>query len=40
MPLTPAYQRRKEVLATPLERIRGVGPRIVQQLAKMGILTI
>jgi ATP-dependent DNA helicase RecG len=40
MPLTPAYQRRKEVLATPLERIRGVGPRIVQQLAKMGIFTI
>jgi ATP-dependent DNA helicase RecG len=40
MPLTPAYQRRKEILATPLERIRGVGPRIVQQLAKMGIFTI
>jgi len=40
MPLTPGYQRRKEVLATPLEKIRGVGPRIVQQLARMGILTI
>jgi ATP-dependent DNA helicase RecG len=40
MPLTPACQRRKEILATPLERIRGVGPRIVQQLAKMGIFTI
>jgi ATP-dependent DNA helicase RecG len=40
MPLAPAFQRRKEILATPLEKIRGVGPRIVQQLAKMGIFTV
>lgn len=40
MPLAPTCQRRNEILATPLEKIRGVGPRLVQQLAKMGILTV
>lgn len=40
MPLTPSWQRRKEILSTPIEKIRGVGPRVSQQLAKMGILTV
>ena len=40
MPLTPAYPRRKEILSTPIEKIRGVGPRLAQQLARMGILTV
>lgn len=40
MPLTPAYPRRKEILSTSIEKIRGVGPRVFQQLVKMGILTV
>lgn len=40
MPLTPAWRRRKEILSTPIEKIRGVGPRLAQQFAKMGILTV
>ena len=40
MPLTPSFQRRQEILATPLEKVRGVGPRIAQQLAKMSIFTV
>jgi ATP-dependent DNA helicase RecG len=40
MPLAPSFQRRQEILATPLEKVRGVGPRIAQQLAKMSILTV
>jgi len=39
MPLTPTHQRRQELLSTPLDQIRGVGPRIAQQLARMGIRT-
>jgi len=39
MPLTPSRQRCQELLSTPLDQIRGVGPRIAQQLARLGIYT-
>jgi len=40
MPLTPDYLRRREILATPLDTMRGVGPRLVEKLARMGIRTV
>jgi len=40
MPLTPDLTRRRNILATPLDAVRGVGPRLVQKLAKMGIHSI
>lgn len=40
MPPTPTYQRSRELLATPLAQIRGVGPRLLQILAKVGLNTV
>lgn len=40
MPLTPSYHRSRQLLSTPLEQIRGVGPRISQKLAKMNLSTV
>jgi ATP-dependent DNA helicase RecG len=40
MALTPSYQRSLEILSTPLDQIRGVGPHLMQKFAKMGISTV
>ncbi len=40
MPLTPSYQRSREILSTPLDRVRGVGPHLLQKLSKMGLSTV
>jgi ATP-dependent DNA helicase RecG len=40
MPLTPSYQRSREILSTPLDRVRGVGPHLLQKLAKLGLSTV
>ncbi|WP_298038445.1 ATP-dependent DNA helicase RecG [uncultured Desulfuromonas sp.] len=37
MPLTPTDDRLRQLLATPLDQVRGVGPRIAEKLAKMGL---
>ncbi len=40
MPLTPTYQRSRQLLATPLEQIRGVGPRLALKLRNLGLATV
>ncbi|WP_305046167.1 ATP-dependent DNA helicase RecG [Geoalkalibacter sp.] len=40
MPPTPTYQRSRQLLATPLTHIRGVGPRLLQILEKAGLKTV
>lgn len=40
MPLTPTYQRSRQLLSTPLEQIRGVGPRLAEKLQKTGLVTV
>lgn len=40
MPLTPSYQRSRQLLSTPLEQIRGVGPRLAEKLQKTGLVTV
>ena len=40
MPLTPSYLRSRELLATPLEQIRGVGPRVLEKLRRLGLSTV
>ncbi len=40
MPLTPSRQRVKQLLSTPLETIRGVGPRLVEKFSKLGLNTV
>ena len=40
MSLTPTRKRSTQLLATPLETIRGVGPRVLEKLAKLGLHTV
>lgn len=40
MPLAPSYLRSRQLLATPLEQIRGVGPRLAEKLKKTGLTTV
>jgi ATP-dependent DNA helicase RecG len=40
MSLKPTYQKSHEYLSTPLNKIRGVGPRLAEKLAKMGLTTV
>ena len=40
MPLTPTRHRTAQLMATPLTKIRGVGPRLVEKLAKLGLHTV
>lgn len=40
MSLTPSIRRQHQLLATPLETIKGAGPRLVQKLSKMGLATV
>ncbi|BCR05000.1 ATP-dependent DNA helicase RecG [Desulfuromonas versatilis] len=40
MPLSPSYQRSRQLLATPLSQVRGVGPRVLEKLAKIGLATV
>jgi len=40
MSLTPSYHRSRELLSTSLSQIRGVGPRVLQKLAKMGLSNV
>ncbi len=40
MPLTPTYQHSRQILAAPLEQIRGVGPQMREKLKRMGISTV
>ena len=40
MSLTPTRKRGTQLLATPLETIRGVGPRVLEKLAKLGLHTV
>lgn len=40
MSLKPTYHQCRQYLSTPLENIRGVGPRLVEKLAKIGISTV
>lgn len=40
MPLTPSYQRSRQLMSTPLEQIRGVGPRLAEKLQKTGLSTV
>ncbi|MDY0269677.1 ATP-dependent DNA helicase RecG [Trichloromonas sp.] len=40
MPLTPTRNRGMQLLSTPLETIRGVGPRVLEKLAKLGLHTV
>jgi len=40
MSLKPTYEQKHKLLATPLESIRGVGPRLVEKFAKMGLSTV
>ena len=40
MPLAPSYRRSRQLLATPLEQIRGVGPRLAEKLKKIGLVTV
>lgn len=40
MPPVPTYQRSRELLATPLEQIRGVGPRCLEKLSKLGLASV
>jgi ATP-dependent DNA helicase RecG len=40
MSLEPTYEQSHKYLATPLDTIRGVGPRLVEKLAKMGLSTV
>ena len=40
MPPTPSYQRSRQLLATPLDRIRGVGPRVLEKLSRLGLATV
>jgi ATP-dependent DNA helicase RecG len=37
MSLSSSHPKSRQLLATPLEQVRGVGPRIVDKLAKMGL---
>lgn len=40
MPLAPSYLRSRQFLATPLEQIRGVGPRLAEKLKKTALATV
>lgn len=40
MSLTPSRQRCRQLLATPLEQIHGVGPGLVRKLQKLGLSTV
>ncbi|MBE0597126.1 MAG: DEAD/DEAH box helicase, partial [Desulfuromonadales bacterium] len=40
MSLTPQYRRSREILATPLTAVRGVGPRLAEVLARIGLRTV
>lgn len=40
MSLKPTYEQSHKYLATPLGSIRGVGPRLVEKLAKLGLSTV
>ena len=40
MSLTPTRKRGTQLLSTPLETIRGVGPRVLEKLAKLGLHTV
>ncbi len=40
MSLTPTRQRIKQLMSTPLETIRGVGPRLVEKFSKLGLHTV
>lgn len=40
MSLKPTYDQSHRYLATPLDSIRGVGPRIAEKLARLGIRTV
>lgn len=40
MSLKPTYAKSHTYLTTPLDAIRGVGPRLVEKLAKMGLSTV
>ncbi|MEZ4599215.1 MAG: ATP-dependent DNA helicase RecG [Syntrophotaleaceae bacterium] len=37
MTLTPPSAKSRQILTTPLDQVRGVGPRIAEKLAKMGL---
>jgi len=40
MSLTPSRQRITQLMSTPLETIRGVGPRLAEKLAKLNLQTV
>jgi ATP-dependent DNA helicase RecG len=40
MPLAPSDAHRQQLLSTPLEAIRGVGPRLAEKLTKLGLHTV
>jgi len=40
MPLRPSYQRSRQILSTPLEKIRGVGPRLLEKFRNLGVSSI
>ncbi len=40
MALTPSHERARQLLATPLDSVRGVGPRLVEKLSKLHLHTV
>ncbi len=40
MALTPSHDRARQLLATPLVQVRGVGPRLVDKLSKLNLHTV
>ena len=38
--LSPSYLQSRSILATPLDRLRGVGPRLSTKLARLGLSTV
>ncbi len=40
MPPAPDYRRSRELLATPLTGVRGVGPKVAEKLRRMGLVTV
>ena len=40
MPLSPSYRQSREYLSTSMENIHGVGPRVFQKLAKLGVFKV
>ena len=40
MPLSSSYRESREQLSLSIENVRGVGPRVLQKLVKMGVSTV